>query len=367
MQFLTIDKKDTLVDISRIVGQNNISALLAENSLNRVPNIGQAWYDKCEELIASTLTDVTASRKATLLNSLTSSQELFEKACLMDEDEWKVFSAFQSFTDAIRIPEATVLPYSNRIIGFTSADSYSLSNVRSTRTGSSTNRSAGTAVDLTLETVSPVTYKAVMNNLKEFGTIDPSVFEKVNSAPGVKLDKQGGTEVKTSQFAFNIPWGKVQMYSSLLQEVVDFPAYPEQIETGRTANYTSMPDIIYQYEPWIVYQSSGPRQQTLSFHLHRDMWTGNHLDGNANRLIRFCESNTFPDYQGSAVLAPFIRFYIDGSLFISGVLTGTNVSWTGPLGQDNWYLEFTLTLNIQEVSETALNIKSVRNFGLKGN
>lgn len=400
MQYLLITKKDTLSSISKIIGQQNIEVLLAENRLQRTPKIGEAWATKCDEIIENTPNEVTAARKTTLLNSLTGSEEVFEKACLMDEDEWKVFSALQAFTDALRIPESVKLPYSTRVIGDTQSSAGSLIGIGNVSASTSASKSAATPIaqqtaaaiksgaipssvsyqtnnksvrssissgTSSSEPVSSVTYQAVMKGLKSSPNIDPNILNRVNTSPPVKLDDSSNMPAaKTTQFAFNIPWGKVQIYSSLLKETIDFPAYPEEIQTTRSANYTSMPDIIYQYEPWIIYESSGPREQSLNFHLHRDMWTGNHLDGNANKLVRFCEANTFPDYQGSNVISPYVRFYIDGNLFISGVIVNTTVNWSGPLGLDNWYLEFNLSLSIREVSEMPLNINSIYKLGIKG-
>lgn len=373
MQYLLLDHTDTLVSISKIIGNQNIDLLLAENGLSRTPYIGRAWRDKCS-IIISTSTEVSGSRKSALLNGLVGSEEIFEKACLMDEDQWKVFSATQAFTDALRIPGSIQLPFSSRIIGDSSGDITKLGNASGVSVGYSYNSSAiqpniGTPTSASVQgqPVNSVTYRAVMETLKQSDIIDSNIFNTVNISPATKGSKtRSSSDIKVPQYAFNLPWGKIQLYSSILQETIDFPAYPEQIETARHATYTAMPDIIYQYEPWIMYQNSGPREQSLSFHLHRDLWSGNHLDGRANELIRFCESNTFPEYNGSAVNAPIVRLYIDGSLFISGVMTATNVQWTGPIGLDNWWLEFTLSLTIQEVSSRPLNIRTVRSMGLKG-
>lgn len=351
MQYLLVDKNDTLMSISKITGSQNVDLLLNANGLERTPKVGEAWEERCNQIISQNPNLVTKERKASLLNNLTGSDELFEKACLMDDDEWKLFSSVQAFKDAMRVPETMPLPYSARVIGDTSGE------VAGAYIGNMTGY---------VEPVSHTKYKAVMENLKTSADINPAIFNTVNTEPGVKIDSSSPSQIKTPQYATNLPWGKIQMYSSLLSDIIEFPAYPEQIDTERNATYTSMPDIIYQYEPWVVYQNSGPRTQSLSFHLHRDLWTGNHLDGNANKLIRFCEANTFPRYNGSAVVSPYVRFYIDGSLFISGVLVNTTVNWTGPLGLDNWYLEFTLSLTIQEVSETALNIDTVSQMGLIG-
>lgn len=367
MQYLMIDKKDTILDLAKIVGQKNIDLLLSENNLPRTPKIGKAWNDKATNIIATSTEEVTASRKSALLNNLVDNDEVFEKACLMDEDEWKLFSATQCFKDAIKVPESIVLPYSVKIIGGIGLGAL-IGNAR--RVGSQS-QSTQSLVEQSSQSsssspVSPVTYRAVMEGLKDSPIISPAIFNTVNTAPGLTVTTTLQQENNVPPVAFNLPWGKIQMYSAILKEVVDFPAYPEQLETTRQASYTSMPDIIYQYEPWIVYESSGPRQQSLSFHLHRDMWSGNHLDGQANNLIRFCEANTFPDYSGSAVVAPFVRLYINGSLFIAGVILNTNVEWTGPIGLDGWYLEFTLSLTIQETSDRALNIRTVRDMGLIG-
>ena len=368
MQYLLISKTDTLTTISKIVGSHNIDALLAENGLSRTPKIGQAWYEKVQ-IVINTSSEVTASRKSAILNTLTGSEEIFEKACLLDEDEWKVLSNLQAFPDALRIPESISLPYSSKVIGDSSsytAEISTLGTVQAAGRTSSTASSDTTQSVTVSDPVSTVAYQKVMKGLKSSPTIDQSVFNTVNTSPGVTLNSKTKATSKTTSYSYNLPWGNIQMYSTLLKELMDFPAYPENLSTSRKATYTSMPDIIYQYEPWIVYQNSGPREQRFNFHFHRDMWTGNHLDGNANNLIRFCEANTFPDYEGSSVLTPLVRLYIDGSLFITGVITTTTVEWSGPLGLDNWYLDFNLSLVIQEISDMALDINTVRKMDLKG-
>ena len=340
MQYLMIKKEDTLLDISKIVGRQNADLVLSENSLERSPRIGKQYYEKCANYLATNPEEVTPARKTSLLNNLSSNEEIFEKACLMDEEGWKIFSAFQSFPDAIKVPESITLPYSTRVIG----------------------DSIGNDVEVTL---GPAIYSKVMKQLKNTGKIDPEIFNEVNTSFPVALSTKNVGE-KAPQYSYSLPWGKIQLYSSLLNETIDIPVYPEELEEERSASYQSMPDTIYQYEPWVVYQSSGPREQTVEFHLHRDLWSGNHLDGRANKLIRFCEANTFPRYSGSAVVSPTVKLYVSGKLFISGVLTRTRVNWKGPLGLDDWYLEFNLALTIQEVSETALNIDKVSKMGIIG-
>ena len=390
MQYLVIENTDTIMSISRVVGSNNVDEILEQNGLQRTPYIAKAWRTKCNDYLATDPPEVSSARKQALLNTLTGSNELFEKACLMDEDEWKIFSAFKAFPDAIQIPESVQLPYSTKVIGNVSTSeqlanlAYSVDARQSSNTsrvsfeswlstGETTTNATQfstrlTSSALTSDPVDSVAYRAVIKSLQRGSKIDPSLFNNVNTSPSIQVTGQHSSAQGQGQVSFcqNLPWGKITFQSSVLNSSIDVPAYPETIETMRTANYTSMPDTMYQYEPWIVYQNSGPREQTLNFHLHRDLWTGNHLDGNANKLIRFCEANTYPTYNGSMVNSPRFKVYIDGSLFISGVVTATTVTWSGPIGQDNWYLEFNLSLTMQEVSDFALNATKVNSLGLIG-
>lgn len=371
MQYLVLEGNETLSSLSRLFGQSITSDILAENGIARVPNVAKQWEKQCQDIIANQPKQVSPERKMTLLNKLTDTDDIFEKACLMDDDEWKVFSATQSFTDALKVPESRTLPYSVKVLGaalskpITTAPDVALQAKAAPSSQILVARRTERALSPS-NPVSSLTYKRVMKSLKATGTIGPDIFNTVNTGPSVSLSRRRqGLNIRNSPWAIRPPWGKIQMYSTVLKEMIDFPVYPEELDQNRQASYTSMPDVIYQYEPWITFQNSGPREQSLSFHMHRDLWSGDHRDGQANRLIRFCEANTFADYNGSAVITPLIRFYIDGSLFISGVIKNVEVHWSGPLGLDNWYLEFTLSLAIQEISEQELNCKSFSSRRLK--
>jgi hypothetical protein len=96
------------------------------------------------------------------------------------------------------------------------------------------------------------------------------------------------------------------------------------------------------------------------------MWTGNHLDGKANDLIRFCEANCYARYSGSAVYAPTVRMYINGATHIAGIMTQCDVHWSGPIGRDGWYLDCELTLSITEIADQPLSYDTVMTMGLIG-
>ena len=336
MQFLTIDNQTSLIELSNIVGTRNVDSVLALNSLTRTPNVGTQFADKCAQMIAESTGDVPVNRKVTLLNTLTSDSEIYEKACCMSETEWKIFSALNTFDSTLRIPPTLTIPSSDRVLGNN-------------------------------EGVSSLTYERTMNQLKTQGYIDPSIFSTYSTDAMGATAVLGSASTAGSIFSqFAIPWGEVQLYSSLSEETMDFPCYPEEVETNRAANYGTMPDTLFQYEPWYLYESSGPREQTLEFKFHRDMWTGDHTDEKAAQLIRFCEANCYPEYKGSAVNTSTVTLYVHGTAFITGIMTQVGTHWDGPIGQDGWYLNCTLSLTINEVSPVSLNYNSIRNMNVIG-
>lgn len=339
MQFLEIDKTTTLSQLSATVGSRNVDTVLAANQLSRTPDIGSKFLQKCKEIYeAGEAYLVDRYRKVNILNTLTGDSEAYERACLMDENEWKVFGALNTFMSTLRIPSSLSLPPSANIIG--------------------SNQSVSSSV-----------YRKTMNDLQNTGRINPAVFSDYAAGPlGSAVDSYGTVVPQNDMFnAFKIPWGEVQLYSSLADETVDFPCYPEEVETTRVANYATMDGTLYQYEPWYTYESSGPREQSLTFAFHRDMWSGDHRDDKANQLIRFCDACCYPDYDGSAVNTSTVTLYIHGTAFITGILTQVTTHWTGPISSyDGWYLQCELTLTILEVASSPLSFSTVRGMNVIG-
>lgn len=335
MQLLEIKETTTLSQLSEFVGERNVSSILAANGLTRSPKVGKAYKSKIASVISS-ISSVVKDRKVYLLNTVTSDSDIFESLALQDENGWKQFSATGSLPNTLAIPSSITLPNSVGVLG----NGISVSNL---------------------------TYTRSIESLKNIGTIDPSIFNDMSAVQrSAGISPHVGSNYDMFSQWFKLPWGQITLQSSIRGEAIDFPVYPEVISDGVAGNYTTMPDMLYQYEPWQVYESSGPRALTYSFHFHRDMWSGNHLDGKANELIRFCEANCYPEYRGSAVIAPQVTLYIAGAPHITGVMTQVTTDWSGPLGRDGFYLECTLQLSITEVSDTALNFTSVKNKGLIG-
>lgn len=340
MQFLSINAKTTLSQLSGLAGERNVESILSANGLPRVPNIGRVMKEHCDSIIASANT-VDAQRKMTLLNTVTGSAELFETVALLSAPGWALFSELGVLPDTLKIPETITLPNTVNTIGDDGVG------------------------------ISDLVYRKCMRSLKDHGTINPEIFNEYSSTKYSQLVRNPGQSDSSSMSDpfqwFNIPWGQITLYSSLGQEGRDIPVYPEELSDGRSANYTQMPDMLYQYEPWQVYQSSGPRSNTYTFKFHRDMWSGNHTNpGGADELIRFCEANCYPEYNGSSVNTATVTLYIAGEPHITGVLTGANHRWSGPIGHDGFYLYCELELTITEVSAVALSYSAVRSKGLIG-
>lgn len=337
MQYLKINNSTKLTDLSRAVGARNVESVLHLNGIPRVPSVGRAYA----AITASKIDDagpVSPQRKVELLNSLTSDTDIFETAALLDEDGWKLLDSTDMLPGTLKIPTDMQIPDSTNVLG----DS---------------------------QPVDPITQRNVINSVLTYPhTVSPTLFNTYSSSRAENvITTVGRTSSNGDPMQwFHIPWGEVTLYISLTGESVDFPVYPESISDNAHANYTTMPDLLYQFEPWNLYTSSGPRTQTYSFDFHRDMWTGDHRDGKANDLIRACEANCYPMYKGSAVYSSTVTLYVAGKPLISGIMTDVTVNWDGPLGLDGFYLHCILEITITEVSRQVLDFNTVRNKPLIG-
>lgn len=331
MKYVEIKESDTLSKFSERVGHSVVDQIIADNELKRVPNIGKQWKDKCDNII-QTNPVVPAQKKVSILNTLIESSDIYETAALATEDTWKVLAATKAFPDFLYVSDRieTSIPDSYTVLG-------------------------------NKEAVSQSVYSAINDSLLTLGYIDSAIFSTFSTIKDVGLlDANTSTIMASNPLDwFSIPDGEVMLYSSLSDAAINIPAYPEEHSDSRAANYTQMPDILYQYEPWQLYQSSGPRTNTYEFNLHRDMWTGDHSDGKANELIRFCQAQCYPIYRGSSVHTSTVTLYIGGSALITGVMNNVDVTWSGPIGQDGYHLAFKLSFTITEVSPSALDYNAI--------
>ena len=341
MKYLQITAQTTLSQLADIVGERNVDYVLNANGLERTVNIGKQLFNR------NTEGSVDVQTKMNVLNMLVGDSDVYEKAALGTDADWYSLATYGTFPDYLKIPDEIPIPDSDDVLG-------------------------------NGEPISGELYEKCNNSLRETGEIDPLIFTEYSIISGNFGISTGNPNYETDNFNFaangataknpfewfQIPWGKVSLYSSISNDMIDFPVYPTELSDGYTATYDQMPNLLYQYEPWQVYKSSGPRQNSYTFMMHRDMWTGDHRDGLANKLIRYCEANCFPDYNGSAVIPPTVTLYINGENLITGVLNSVKLDWSGPLGLDGFYLELKLTLDITEVSKEPLNYNSVKSKGL---
>lgn len=336
MQYLKMTQDMTLSNLSSIVGERNLDYVLNANSLDRSVNVGKAFEDRNKKIINET-TEVDYQKKINILSQFVGDSDLYEKAALGTSDDWKTLAQYNCFTDAIKIPNEVQLPAFEGVLG-------------------------------NGEPVPNKIYQDCIDALKgSLHEIDPRTFAEYSTSfteTGFGVTSDGTTSSGEPFQWFKIPWGEVCLYSSLNNEMLYFPVYPEGIDDGVQANYDEMGEMLYQYEPWKVYKSSGPREITFNFKFHRDMWTGDHRDGNANNLIRGCQANCYPNYDGSLVNTATVTLYVHGSNLITGIMTNCKANWSGPIGLDGYYLVCELSFTIVEISPEALNYTTVRNKGL---
>lgn len=343
MQFLKIGKDTTLSALGQLVGSRNVSSMLVQNQLSRSVNIGQQYYDNCKNIM-NTAPPVSWQDKQIILNKFVDDYNIFEEAALLGDSGWKVLKNLDAFPNAMRVPETIKLPDSSEILGG----------------GGPVGRN---------------TYNTAMSQLADpsrNNQIDPGIFNDYSAmlpavpGGGGSGGGSGGGGGDIAQW-FHIPWGQVTLVDSISQESMDFPVYPEELSDKRSANYSTMPDILYQYEPWQVYDGSGPRAAVYSFDMHRQMWTGDESDEKAKDLIRFCQAFLYPKYLGSSVNTANATLYVSGSPLISGIINDVSIDWDGPISSvDNWYLHFKLSLSFIEVATQALDHDVVRGLPLIG-
>lgn len=335
MQFLEVTSNLKLNDLRSIVGPSNVEEVLVTNSLQRSPNLGSQIIARNEQALSSGRS-VTTDYKINTLSRFSTDADVFENTALLGDSGWRVLQTFDALPNTLKIPESITLPLSADVIG---------NSVR----------------------VADNVFKAVMQGIKRPPhTVDPEIFNTYSNKKSAKIRQTTPTSDSPLFQFFKIPWGDMTIYSSISKDSKDFPVYPEEMSDGVRANYTTMPELLYQYEPWQIYTSSGPRSNTYNFTFHRDMWTGDHRDGKANELVRFCMSNCYPEYNGSAVNAPIVVLYMNGAPLIRGILSDVAVTWDGPLGLDNFYLVCKLALTITEVSDMVLDYWSVMKKPLIG-
>lgn len=337
MHYLTVDKDLTLSTLASIVGERNVDTVLNANGImERSVAIGTDFINRAAK-VDKEYPDIDYQQKLHLLNQFVGDSDLYEKTALGNVSSWKNLAVHNCFPDAMKIPDDVEISESEGVLG-------------------------------NGERVPDRIYRQCTESLRsDRHWIDPAIFAEYNasfSGGSFGVTSTGYVSTNTPLDEFKFPWGEICLYSSISGEMLQFPVYPNEIDDGVSANYEDMGEMLYQYEPWKVYKSSGPRELSFTFDFHRDMWTWDHRDGNANHLVKGCKANCYPRYNGSLVNVPIVTLYLHGQNFITGVMTSCKDTWDGPIGLDGFYLHCVLSFSITEISPEALNYDTVRHKGL---
>lgn len=336
MKLLKLPSSASLSDLSYAVGDQNLSYVLNANGLSRSPNIGQVLSDSQSQTYLDD--EVEWTNKINILNNCVPDSDIFEAVATGSENTWKCMSKSKSIPGYISIPDTIEI-----------AD---------------TEDTLGNGIPIKDEI-----YKKAISQLSSESTghkINPAIFNELSNIKASYIATYSPSSNSNLYQAFRIPWGDVILHSSLDNSQIEFPVYPEEMSDGVKANYSTMPDLLYQYEPWQLYTGSGPRSNQYTFKIHRDMWSGDHRDGKANELIRFCEACCYPEYNGSAVNTSTVTLIIAGKPLIRGVMTDVSTTWSGPIGLDGYYLQCELQISITEVSDKPLNYSYVKSRDIIG-
>ena len=103
MQFLKITENTTFSDLVKKVGSRNVETILAKNNLSRTPKIGAALKALNDKVKSTTASDVSWQKKSSVLNTFTQDSDIFEEACVLGEQDWKVLSTLGTFPNMLKM------------------------------------------------------------------------------------------------------------------------------------------------------------------------------------------------------------------------------------------------------------------------
>lgn len=351
MQFLKIESDMTRDDLeSRVLSEPDpsrryeaycdIVTVNRDYHVSQSPNAGEVFNAAMQDLF--TLYEgapaVSAQSKKTRLDAVSGQSDLFEHLCQMSETGWNIYNNTGVIPGYLQVHSDSIISDGDDVMGVSGDD--------------------GTPVPME-------TYVKVMRALEETGEIPSDIFSEYSSigaatysnVTNVTSGSMSSVEYPLSWA--NLPVGEITLHSDIHGTSAEFPVYPNGFEDGVQANYETMPEMIYQYEPWQVYTGSGPRAMSFTFDMHRDMWDTKygHEMGYCERLINFCKATCYAEYRGAAVNTDIVTLYIKGKKIIRGIMTSVKDEWDGesPIGHDGLPLHVKLTLSITEVSDIPLS------------
>lgn len=142
-------------------------------------------------------------------------------------------------------------------------------------------------------------------------------------------------------------------------EVLYMPCYPKSISDSLSVQHGSQ-SLFTSTEPYVVYNSSGPRTVSVSFQFHREM-RGYDNDTYIDNIIDTIEAACYPLNDGT--MSVETRLIIGKDISIRGVITGgVSVSYSGPI-IDGKYNVIDINFTIQEVYGANISYGVKKSFG----
>ena len=139
---------------------------------------------------------------------------------------------------------------------------------------------------------------------------------------------------------------------------LNMPCYPETIEDGTQANYSTT-ELLGRSEPFLIYNNTSGREISFTFNMHREM-TNN--EDEIDRIVKVIESGVYPKY-GSDIAPQKVEVKIGNQIYISGVMKNERTSWSGPIDinkdrNGNAYNKYNVVSVTFTVAESTNNPKS---------
>ena len=111
MKYLQISPNTKLSELSDVVGERNVDYVLNANGLKRAVGIGNQVFNR------DTSGTTDAQTKISILNTLVSDSDVYEKAALGTESDWYSLYAYGTFKDYLKIPDEIPIPVSDTVLG----------------------------------------------------------------------------------------------------------------------------------------------------------------------------------------------------------------------------------------------------------
>ncbi len=149
------------------------------------------------------------------------------------------------------------------------------------------------------------------------------------------------------------------IYFYHLDKVCILPLYPESVSESISANFNTT-SILGRSAPLFTYANSGPRTQTISIDLHREMLYGVNITNSTfienintdtviEELIKTMQAAVLPKYTNitKTINPPIVAMRLGDELFIKGIIRNVSTTFRKPI-VNNKYQLCTISFTIEE-------------------